>query len=157
MRKRFPWDVIVPRYLAGEDVKILEKDFGFTHRALYNNLASQKILPRGHKVGKNSHNWKNGRTKSGKYWYVWLAPDDPCISMSASSVKRRNNRVAEHRLVMARHLGRALTSREEVHHLNGDTKNNELSNLQLRYRYHGSGSILCCRECGSKDIGSLPL
>ena len=37
----------------------------------------------------------------------------------------------EHRLVMEEHLGRPLCAGEEVHHRNGDTADNQLSNLEL--------------------------
>jgi HNH endonuclease len=42
--------------------------------------------------------------------------------------------VSEHRMVMARHLGRPLTSKELVDHMDGDKINNDPSNLRLYRR-----------------------
>lgn len=80
-----------------------------------------------------------GRFLSNGYVQILVHEDHPFVSMA-----RRNGRgehtslhIPEHRLVMAEHLGRALTSKETVHHLtvdeggSGDTSDNRLENLRL--------------------------
>jgi hypothetical protein len=39
--------------------------------------------------------------------------------------------ILEHRLVMSQHLGRNLTTDEQVHHIDGNKQNNSIENLQL--------------------------
>jgi len=49
---------------------------------------------------------------------------------------------AEHRLVMEKHIGRLLTKKEVIHHIDGDVSNNSIDNLMLfacngdHTRYH---------------------
>ena len=60
------------------------------------------------------------------YVRVSIYPPDPLVCMGG-----KNHWVTEHRLVMARHLGRPLTSKEIVHHLNGVRNDNRIENLVL--------------------------
>ena len=45
--------------------------------------------------------------------------------------KVNGKKVDEHRLVMENRLGRELSSKEVVHHIDGDKSNNEIDNLML--------------------------
>jgi hypothetical protein len=77
-----------------------------------------------------STNWKGGRTKCGKYIRIRVYEDSPYYPM-ATKCKYGAGEVPEHRLVMAQHLGRLLATQEHVHHLNGDTQDNRIENLEL--------------------------
>lgn len=77
--------------------------------------------------GKDHHNWKGGRsTTELGYIEVWLHPDDPLYVMAG-----REGYVYEHRLVMARFLGRPLDRSEEVHHVNHNKHDNRIENLEV--------------------------
>ena len=47
--------------------------------------------------------------------------------------------ILEHRLIFQKQLGRRLYPNEEVHHKNGDRKDNRLRNLELWNRSHPPG------------------
>ncbi len=78
-----------------------------------------------HPYGSDHHNWKGGSLLQG-YVIVQVHPDDPMISMAGSA-----RRCFEHRLVVARALGRPLKRHEIVHHINHVKDDNRLQNLQL--------------------------
>lgn len=92
---------------------------------------------------------KNGGRSITPHGYVRVLTraDDPLASMRDSG-----GYVMEHRLVMARSIGRPLSKNETVHHINGDRKDNRLENLQLRNGKHGKGMAARCACCGSRDI-----
>ena len=90
--------------------------------------------------GMKPPNWKGGRMQD-RYGYIWirLSPD----SFFASMVNKHGY-ISEHRLVMAKHLGRCLHRWELVHHKNGNKSDNRIGNLELvlagqHIRDHGKG------------------
>lgn len=85
-------------------------------------------------TGEKNHSWKGGRTVSGGYIAIRIYQDDPMFEMTDS-----DGRVFEHRLVMARKLGRPLKRGETVHHKDGNRKNNNIENLELWFTNHSHG------------------
>jgi hypothetical protein len=78
--------------------------------------------------GSNSALWRGGKHTQHKRGYIltWVEKDDPHYGMATNC-----NRVLDHRLVMARHLGRNLKPWEIVHHINGVKTDNRIENLEL--------------------------
>ena len=78
--------------------------------------------------GTESPFWKGGRRQSPqRYILITLHPDDFYFSMT----HKYNPIVFEHRLVMAKYLGRCLQPWERVHHKNGLRDDNRIENLEL--------------------------
>jgi len=76
--------------------------------------------------GENSPHWKGGRYINTRgYVVVAISLDNPYYPMSF------HGRIREHRLIMARSLGRCLSGWEIVHHKNGNRQDNRLENLSI--------------------------
>lgn len=103
--------------------------------------------------GESHWAWKGGRTvDTSGYVRIRIDNEDEFASM-----RMTHGYVQEHRLVMARTLGRPLEAHETVHHINGVRDDNRPENLQLRSGRHGRGSVAACGDCGSRNIVDVRL
>ncbi len=117
-------------------------------------IKEDKKFVSGHNTrGSNHPMWKGGRKiHDAGYILIWK-PEHPFCN--------NQGYVREHRLVMEQHLGRYLEPIEIVHHIDGNRKNNNISNLELtNQEMHAKNHVIqrrpeilsrACGICGSSN------
>jgi hypothetical protein len=79
----------------------------------------------------------------------------PMLHAMRTSQSNTEQKIFEHRAVMAIKLGRSLKRSETVHHMNGNRTDNRPENLELRVGNHGPGATarcLTCPHCGKAYV-----
>jgi len=89
-------------------------------------------------TGPSSPTWKGGRVTKHGYIYIRVYSDHPLHDTMANNM----GYIAEHRLVMAEHIGRPLKRTEVVHHKNSDKTDNRVENLELYTSFEEHGQAL---------------
>ena len=149
------------RHLTTEELSriISLRKEGFTQEDIARLLGTSQIRISRFLSANGYPKLNRGRRTGGRYvagGYVYLLPE-PDEARRYAAMRNGQGYVAEHRLVMARSLGRALTKSETVHHINGDRQDNRLENLQLRQGLHGKGARFVCIDCGSHNVAAKPI
>jgi predicted DNA-binding protein YlxM (UPF0122 family) len=121
---------------------VIAKSFGWPPQRIYKAMKSLNIpKPDITKyTGKLTANWKGGKKYESFHGYIR-------VRMLEHPYAATDGYVPEHRLVMEKHLGRYLLPTEQVHHIDGDKTNNELSNLQLLSPSDHRMKTLLCSHC----------
>lgn len=85
------------------------------------------------RTGPKATNWRGGKYRSNGYIQVKVSslPASEQILFASMASRNDHNYIPEHRLVVARSLGRPLLPTEIVHHHNGVKDDNRLENLEL--------------------------
>lgn len=145
---------ISEQYISGRSQQSIANELGVHQTAVSNRLRALGVLPVKPRASGDQHgSWRGGLSFDGSgYISILVTLDDlPYCTPNC------NGRVLEHRLVMARALGRPLTRDETVHHVNGDRTDNRIENLQLRQGRHGKGVVMVCQSCGSHDVKAVEI
>jgi transposase-like protein len=135
---------MVQRYADGQSIYAIARRYDVSPNGIWKTLKALNVEFR-------DNAWRGGRIAAGsggRYVAVLAERDDPI----AAAMANVTGYVLEHRLVMARSLGRALRPDETVHHVNGEKADNRLENLQLRQGKHGKGARFTCMDCGSHNV-----
>lgn len=105
-----------PPFLGKEHTEEAKKKMSENSQRPERIKISIQNLPKNHK-GKNHYHWNGGRYKgTDGYWHI----------------RGKNGKyLREARLVMAKKINRELTSKEIIHHINGNPSDDRPENLYL--------------------------
>ncbi len=136
---------------CGEEINVRSTD-GYLKRFKHRH----HIKGKHRRLRENNPVYRGGLFPDSRGYLMTLRPDHPNSDPKGY--------VYVHRLVMSEYLGRPLEKGEEVHHKDGNIKNNDISNLQLLSKSEHSSltnrdrerplkdmSKNICIECGSSD------
>jgi predicted DNA-binding protein YlxM (UPF0122 family) len=126
----------------------ISKFFKIPQTTLFNLIKKLKLPLRDMT---NHGRWKGGRREYENYIGIVLPETNEFFCMVNST-----GVVPEHRYIMAKYLKRPLAKDEQVHHIDGNTKNNNIENLQLVVKNHGKGQRYKCSDCSSINIIDIP-
>ena len=115
-------DGVLSHYKANKSIIKASSQFNIG-LCTVNRILVKNGIPRDGRHKSNNSNWSGGVTKTSQ---GYIKVRDPLNVMA-------DNRgyVWEHRLVMAKHIGRPLHRTEVVHHIDENKCNNDISNLML--------------------------
>ena len=107
------------------------------------------------KKGKRNPNYKGKYQDTHGYWMRHFSSLDPEELKLAEKMSFSRNCVLEHRLIIAKKIGRPLEENEIVHHRNEIKSDNGEENLQLLYKKthckgnldHSLNDIIRCPKC----------
>lgn len=97
-------------------------------------------------IGDKCVAWKGGRRIHHDYVELYM-PDHPMSS--------KDGYIREHRFIMAQHLGRLLEPWEDVHHIDGNKLNNDISNLEVLTRSEHTKLHNAQKEIIRDDLGRI--
>jgi transposase-like protein len=140
----------VEAYLSGASAREVAQELAYSNVAVLRwvRAAGHELRPwRGRPV-----EFPFGPARVASNGYVLRTLHKDYWLYSAGTKQAQGTRqMAEHRRVMAEHLGRPLESSETVHHLNGDKTDNRIENLELHQSSHSRGQRWVCANCGCTE------
>lgn len=141
----------IEMYKNGLSQQEIANKWNINQTAVGKKLRQAGVISRGSVLrGELNNNWKGG--KHIKEGYVQILVEEKDAEFGSLG-----HYMPEHRLVMARYLGRKLRNDETVHHIDTNPENNDILNLQLRIGNHGTAGALECADCGSFNIVPVEL